>query len=378
MRKDAVEAMLPFLSERYANPSGAHRLARDAHRAMDEARLVMAELLGAEPGEIIFTSGGTEGDNLAVFGRLDNVGGVAVCSAIEHHAVLEPVVSRGGRMVGVDARGCIDMDDLASKLDPQVTLVSVMTANNEIGVIADLNSIAELVRVRAPNAILHTDAVQAFPWLDIAAHCAPADMVTISAHKFGGPKGVGAVVLRDGTDVSPRQIGGGQERERRSGTQNVAGIVAMARAAQSTVDDRIRNLGAVAKRRDRLADGLISCIDGAVETGVVSTGHGPDRSMRTAGICHICIPGIESEALLFLAEQSGVFASAGASCASGAMEPSHVLEAMGVDRDLALGSIRFSIGYETTDDEIDLVLEVIPEAVGKLRRYSGESGGRRI
>jgi cysteine desulfurase len=374
MRPEAVEAMLPFLSEQFANPSGAHRLARQARRAIDEARDEIAELLGVAPGEVVFTGGGTESDNLAVLGAHDSLGGVVVSSAIEHHAVLDAVELRGGRLVGVDPSGVVDLDALGVALDDSVTVVSIMAANNEVGTIQPLGAIAEVVRRQAPRAVLHTDAVQAFSWLDVASLTAPADLVSISAHKFGGPKGVGVLVVRDGTPLAPRVVGGGQERGRRSGTQNVAGIVAMAVAARLTAEHRAATVERVSKLRDRLAEGLLAAIPGVVETGVVRGEAGPDRSNRVAGICHLCIGDVESEALLFLLEEGGVFASAASSCSSGALESSHVLAAMGVPRDLAAGSLRLSLGYASTDADVDRALEVIPPAVERLRLFSTRGG----
>jgi cysteine desulfurase len=369
MRPAAIEAMLPYLSDQFANPSGAHALARQARRAVDDAREVLAEVLGAEAGEIVFTSGGTEADNLAVFGVAGH-DGAAVASAIEHHAVLDPIESLGGRLVAVDARGVIDLDALADALDDEVVLVSVMAANNEVGTVQPLAAVAEVVRARAPRARLHTDAVQAFSWLDVDELTRPADLVSVSAHKFGGPKGVGALVVRDGVDLQPLLLGGGQERERRSGTHNVAGIVAMAAAARLTADERVATVERVAKLRDRLADGLVASIPGAVETAVTSGPGGVDRSHQVASTCHLCIEDIESEALLFLLEGHEVYASAASSCASGAMEPSHVLAAMGVPRERAGGSLRLSLGYQTTDAEIDLALDAVPAAVERLRLFS--------
>ena len=366
MRPEAVEAMLPWLRDHHANPSGAHRLARQARRALDEARDVVAEAIGAEPGEVVFTSGGTEADNLAVLGVHDRRGGVPVASAVEHHAVLDAVQARGGRVVAVDARGVIDVGALAATLDAEVTLVSVMLANNEVGSRQPLDDVAEVVRRVAPTATIHTDAVQAMSWLEVARAAAPADLVSISAHKFGGPKGVGALAVRSGTPLAARQIGGGQERERRSGTPNLAGIVAMATAARLTVDQRAETVERVTIQRDRLADGLRAAIPDAVEVGVVDG----DRRDRVGGICHLCFPGVETEALLFLLEQDEVYASAGSSCASGAMEPSHVLAAMGVPRELAFGALRLSLGWDSTDAEVDLALDVIPAAVSRLRRFS--------
>lgn len=365
MRPEAVEAMLPFLAERFANPSGAHAAARDARRAVDEARDVVAGLLGASPGEVVFTSGGTEADNLAVLGVHDRRGGTVVCGATEHHAVLDPVEARGGRVVPVGADGVVDLGRLAEALDESVTLVSVMAANNEVGTVQPLASVAEVVRERAPAAVVHTDAVQAFCWLDVAAVVAVADLVTISAHKFGGPKGAGALVVRDGVDLAPRVLGGGQERGRRSGTQNVAAIAATGVAATRTAEERGAVVERVGKLRDRLEDGLRASVPDLVVTAA-----GTDR---VPGIAHVCLPGVESEALLYLLEDAGVYASAASSCSSGAMDPSHVLAAMGVPRHLAVGSLRLSLGWASTDADVDLALDAIPPAVHRLRRFSSRS-----
>jgi cysteine desulfurase len=354
---DAIAAMLPFLTERYGNPSGAHAMARDARNAIDDARATLAEALGCAPGEIVFTSGGTEADNAAVFSYADS--GTVVCSAIEHHAVLDPAHRVGGRVIAVGRSGVVELDALRDLLDDSVSLVSVMLANNEIGTIQPLADIAEVVRERAPHAVLHTDAVQAFPWLDVAALAAPADLVSISAHKFGGPKGVGALVVREGVPFTARQVGGGQERERRSGTQNVAGIVAMAEAARITVDERKTVVDRVTPLRDRLAGELLAVVPGTVESG--------DRERKVAGNCHVCFEDIESEALLFLLEEHGIMASAAASCASGAQDPSHVLAALGIPRSLAQGSLRLSLGTTTTTHDVDVALDVIPAAVARLR-----------
>jgi cysteine desulfurase len=313
----------------------------------------------------VFTSGGTEADNLAVLGRHDAGAGTVVCSATEHHAVLDPVERLGGRLVGVDHRGVIDLDRLADVLDESVGLVSIHLVNNEIGVVEPLDAVAGVVRERAPAAALHTDAVQALCWLDLSRAAAPADLVSVSAHKFGGPKGVGALVVRDGTTLSPRVFGGGQERERRSGTQNVAGIVAMGAAARLAADERKADVDRLAALRDRLIDALLDAVPGASETAVVDG----DRSHKVAGNGHLCIDGIESEALLFLLENEGVYASAASSCSSGAQEPSHVLAALGLPRSTALGSLRLSLGHATTDGDIDRAIEVIPRAVERLRLF---------
>lgn len=358
---EAVEAMAPLHRELYANPTGAHRMARDTRRGIDDARDVMAEALGSEPGEIVFTGGGTEGDNMAVVGRHMQVGGVTVCSAIEHHAVLEPVEHLDGRVVAVDAAGVIDLDALAAALDDSVTVVSVMLANNETGMVQPLGQVAEAVRSSAPNAVLHTDAVQAFPWLDVVSLAEDADLISVSAHKFGGPKGVGALVVREGVELSPLMLGGGQERGLRSGTHNAAGIAGMAAAAEVVLKSRAEQVERLAGLRDRLADGILTAVPDTVETG--------ERSGKVAGSAHLCFEDIESEALLFLLEDAGIYASAASSCSSGAQDPSHVLAAMGYDRMLAGGSLRLSLGYETADADIDQALAVIPDAVARLRAY---------
>ncbi len=382
VRPEARDAMLPWLGDRIGNPSGAHRLAREARRALDDARDGFATLTGFEPGDIVFTAGGTEADNLAVLGVLaasaDGDRTVAVCPATEHHAVLEPVEHTGGRVVRVDAAGRVDLDHLAACLGPDVAVVSVMTVNNETGVVADLAAVSDVVRTRAPGAALHTDAVQALTWLDLPAATTGVDLLSLSAHKFGGPQGVGVLAVRPGVPLRPRLLGGGQERDRRSGTQNVAGIVGAAAAAATAAGSRATTVERLGALRDRLADGLAAAIPGLVETGVDAGGR--DRSGRAAGTCHVCIPGVEAEALLVLLERDDVFASAASSCASGAQDPSHVLAAMGIDRDLAAGSLRLSLGWNSTDADVDAALAAVPAAVERLRRHAGAgplaTGGR--
>lgn len=363
VRPAAVKAMLPFLTQHFGNPSGSHAAARRARRAIDDARDTMAQALGCQPGEVVFTGGGTEANNTAIAGVLARRPGVAVCSASEHHAVLHPVEAAGGRTVPVDARGVIDLDALAQALaevrPAGVAVVSVMLVNNEVGTVQPLADVAEVVHEVAPEAVLHTDAVQGFLWLDVAVLAADAPLISVSAHKFGGPQGVGALVVRAGTPLAPLLTGGGQERDRRSGTQNVAGIVGMASAAQAVVDERTALVARVGALRDRLVDGLRAVVPGTFETG--------DRSVKVAGSAHVCFDGIESEALLFLLDQAGLCATAASSCASGALDPSHVLAAMGVPRSQAAGSLRLSLGWSSTDAEVDRALEIVPTAIERLR-----------
>jgi cysteine desulfurase len=356
LRPAVLAAMEPYLTTEFGNPSGAHAMARRAKQAVEEARDDLAEVLDCRPAEVVFTSGGTEADNLAVLGAVGE--GRAVCSAIEHDAVLAAVRHAGGRTFGVTSEGLADLDSLTAELDEFVTVVSLMLVNNEVGTVQPLGEVAEVVRRHAPSAVLHTDAVAAFPWIDVASAAADASLISVSAHKFGGPKGVGALVVRD-VKLAARQVGGGQEQERRSGTLNVAGIVGLAAAARVTADARSATSRRVARLRDRLADRLVEAVDGCRETVA--------RSVRTPGNCHLLFESVENEALLFLLDEAGVCASAGSACASGAIEPSHVLTAMGLSRDEAGSAVRFTLGHTTTDDEIDLAVKVVPDAVARLR-----------
>ncbi len=363
MRPEAVAAMLPYLTERFGNPSGSHAVARAARQALDDARDAVAVALGCQPGEVVFTGGGTESDNLAVMGAHAASGGSVVCSSVEHHAVL--LHSLGGTTIPVDAAGVVDLDALSEALHPGVGVVSVMLANNELGTIQPLADVAALVRRRAPAAVLHTDAVAAVPWLDVATLARPADLVSVSAHKFGGPKGVGVLVVRHGTRLGPLLHGGPQEHGRRPGTHDVAGIVATAAALTAAVAARPAEVPRVRALRDRLADGLRTAVDGLVETAAPAGGTG--RAGKVAGSCHVLVPGVDQEELLLLADDSGVYASAGAACASGALEPSHVLLALGLSVAEARSAVRFSLGTTTTDADIDVALAVIPKVVEQLR-----------
>ena len=369
MRPEAVEAMQPFLSEHFANPSGSHTSARAAKAALEEAREEVAELLGARPTEVVFTGGGSEGDNLAVKGaswaaRDRGDGDGVVVTGIEHKAVLgaaERLESQGFSVarVGAQLGGEVDLGALAGALDTRTVVVSVMTVNNETGVVQPIAAVADLVGELAPRALLHTDAVQAPQWLDLATATAPADLVAISGHKFGGPKGVGALVCRGEPQLVPLVEGGGHELGRRAGTQNVAGIVALAAALRVTHENRERETARIAALRDRLESGLREAVPDLLTNG--------DVALRVAGLLHVAFPGVEAEALLVLLDGAGVEAASGSACSSGAVDPSHVLLAMGVPRERALSSIRLSLGYASTDADVDRALEVIPGAVERLR-----------
>ena len=368
-RPEVVEAMLPWLAEHPGNPSGSHAVARAARRAIDDARDLVAALVGAQPGEVVFTSGGTEADNLAVDGVVRSTGCLPVCSAVEHPAVLAPVADAGGIVVPTDEGGRIDLGALAEVLSSVdgIGLVSVMLANNETGVVNDLESVAALLAEATPDVVLHTDAVQAVAWMDLTEACRSAGLVSLTGHKFGGPKGAGALVVRSGVPLAPVLRGGGQERERRSGTQNVPAIVGLGEAARLVMADRSATLQRVGALRDRLEAGLLAAVSGSHTTVPVGTS-------RTPAVAHLWFDGIESESLLFLMERDGISASAGSSCASGAQEPSHVLAAMGVGRSSALGSLRLSLGHASDDGDVDHALAVIPSAVSRLRRHDPVGG----
>ncbi len=372
MREEAIDAMLPYLREQYANPSGSHRFARQARQAVDESRDRVAAVLGCRPNDVVFTGCGTESDNMAITGAVQRHGGVALCPAVEHHAVLEVVQHHGGVVVDVDSAGRVDLDDLAARLDEivaagrTVSIVSVMAVNNEVGSINDLAAVRRVVGRHAPDAILHTDAVQAASWLDLREVTPHVDLLSLSAHKFGGPKGVGVLVENGGPKVDPLIIGGGQERERRSGTHNTAGIVAAAVALELTDAERDTETARLTVLRDALVDGLQAALDGVHET--------IPRAEKVAGSAHVCIEGIESESLLFLLDEAEVCASAASACASGAMEPSHVLAAMGVPRERALGSLRLTLGHTTTAADVERGISVVTGAVNQLRERSMKVG----
>jgi cysteine desulfurase len=368
LRPEARLALEAALDAGYGNPSGAHALARAGRDALDGARAELAGVVGADPGEVVFTSGGTEADNLAVRGVLAAQGGIAVCTAIEHKAVLEPVRVSGGRIAPVDPRGLVDLDALVDLLDDEVSLVSVGLVNNEVGTVQPLGEVAAIVRERAPRALLHTDAAQALTWLDVAQATAPADLVTLASHKCGGPVGVGALLVRGGVVIAAQQIGGGQERERRSGTQDIASATAFAAAARAACADRPALVERARAWRDELVTAITHEVEGTRESAVPG---GSSRDHLVAGIANVCLPAVDSEALLFLLEHDHrVLASAAASCASGAHEPSHVLAAIGVDRTLAAGSLRLSLGWSTTQDDIDVARRAVPTAVAHLQAHA--------
>lgn len=361
----ARAAMTPYLDDRFGNASSAHAPGREARKGVDEAREQVAAVVGARPDEIVFTSGGTEADNLAIkgaawHGREQGRDGIVV-TAIEHHAVLDPArwLGRQGfrvREVGVDEHGVVRLDALAAAVDDKTALVSVMWANNEVGTI---QPVAEAARIaHEAGARFHTDAVQAVPWLDVDAGA--ADLLTIAAHKHGGPKGVGALVVRRGVKIQPLLHGGGQERDVRSGTYNVAGIVGFGAAASEVAANRDAWSAAVAPLRDHLQERITSVLD-----GVRVNGHPAGRLPNNL---HVCIEGVDGEPLILLLDAAGIAASQGSACSSGAAEPSYVLAALGVPRELAKGTLRLTLGRGTTEADVDRAADAVVDAVKRLRR----------
>ncbi len=372
VRPEAVEAMLPFLGVHHGNPSGAHAAARHARRAVDDARDAVAALVGCAPGEVVFTSGGTESDATALAGVVGARPGAILVGCIDHHAVGDGAVAAarlGGTVhpLAVDERGRVDLDAVAAAVAAAPvapTVASVALANNEVGTVESLDRVADALDRLGPGTALHTDAVQAAPWLDLPAVAARAALVSLSAHKMGGPKGVGALVVREGTPFAALLRGGGQERGRRSGTSNVAGIVGFGVAARLVLEQRAETAARVTAERDRLAAGLHAALDPLVpgfrETVVGADGH---RGHVLAGHLHLCLPGVAADEVLFLLDQEGVAASAASSCASGGTESSHVLRGLGVDEVAARGSLRLTLGWSTTAAEVDHALAAVPRAV---------------
>jgi cysteine desulfurase len=366
MLAEAIDAFVPWLGDAFGNPSGVHSVSRRARQGLEEARDSFAYTIGAKAREIVFTGGGTEAINLALTGVLSNPTDVIAWSGIEHDAVRSLMESlfktgRGESLeLAVDADGVLDLSAAEKSLaaaGAKVRAVCVMAVNNEVGTVQPIEELRALMNRLVPDAVLVVDAVQALAWMDVTPIVAAADLVAFSAHKFGGPKGVGVLMVREGTPIAPLIHGGGQERERRSGTQNVAGIVSMALAAKLCAERR--DNARIAALRDRLVNGLVAAIVGCSETS--------PRAVKVAGNGHVCIEGVVSEELLVVLDQLGICASAGSACASGALHLSPVLMAMGVPVSRSAGALRLTLGATTTDDDIDAALVAIPQAVARLR-----------
>ena len=363
---EVLEEMLPYLTEAYGNPSSIYEPGRRARAAIDAARDLVAEALGCQSRELIFTSGGSESDNLAVRGvamRNQDRGRHLVCSQVEHHAVLHTMqdLERLGFEVTylpVDAEARVAPDSLAAALRDDTILVSVMTGNNEVGTLEPVRELAAITHEKS-SAYFHTDAVQALGRVPVGVDDLGVDLLTISAHKIHGPKGAGCLYVRMGTRIQPLITGGGHERNRRAGTENVAGIVGLAKAVEVAVRDFGRDVDHVAKVRDRLVEGVTGGV-----TGARITGHPTERLPHHASFV---IPGVEGDSLLMLLDREGVYASSGSACTSGSLEPSHVLLAMGFSPQEALGSLRLTVGKRTDEAEVDAAVEIIQTAVTQLR-----------
>src|SRR6195256_4997383 len=369
VREEVFEAMKPFYAPRFGNPSSTHRWGREARAALDEARERVGRCLGARPDEICFTSGGTEGDNLAILGAwraLKEKGRTAVVTTpIEHKAILGAVhqTTREGaeeRMLAMTADGVVDLASFDELVDEAVAICTVMWVNNEIGSIQPVPSLA--AKAKQHGALMHTDAVQAFGKISIDAQKQQFDFLTISGHKFGAPKGIGALFIRRGTSLEPLMHGGTQDRGRRPGTENVAAAVGLARAAELTLSECEAHCARIRKLRDILEAGILARIPDAVIHG-----RGAERG---AHIVNVSVPGTDSEALLMALDLRGIAASGGSACQSGSIEPSHVLRALGVRPDLASAAVRMSLGSLTTDECIDRVIDVFPALVAKARQLA--------
>jgi len=363
---EVVESMKPFWSQWYGNASSMHSFGGQVKNAIDEGRNHVATLLGAKPEDIVFTSGGSESNNLAIRGTLDALDGSKrhlVTTRVEHPAVLSVfrfLAKRGYRIteLPVHADGMLDIDALNQSLTPDTALVSIMWANNETGVVFPLKEITQIVKNR--GAVFHVDAVQAAGKIPINMDSIPIDLLSISSHKFHGPKGIGALYVRKGTKLIPQIIGGHHEANRRAGTENVPGIVGIGKAAELALDHFSHETDNVAVLRDRLERGIMeNCKDVLV--------NGTNRLPNTS---NVSFRFVEGESILMLLDELGISASSGSACASGSLQPSHVLRAMGVPFTSAHGSIRYSLSRYTTKEEIDFVIQHMPPIIDRLRELS--------
>ena len=368
MSRTAIDAMLPYLETHYGNPSSLYSIGQEAAEALLAARETVAGCLGCEPREITFTSGGSEADNQAIMTAAAigarNGKKHIISTAFEHHAVLHTLnkLARQGydiTLLDVHENGIVTPEQVAEAIREDTCLVTIMYANNEIGSIQPIPEIGKVCREK--GVLFHTDAVQAAGHLAIDVKAQNIDMLSLSGHKFHGPKGVGALYCRKGIPLTNLIEGGAQERGKRAGTENVAGIVSMAAALKEACDNLDETAPRVAAMRDRLIDGLLQ-IPHSVLNG--------DRTNRLPGNVNICFEGIEGESLLLMLDDEGVCASSGSACTSGSLDPSHVLLAIGRPHEIAHGSLRLSLCDTNTDEEIDHILEVVPRVVSHLRSFS--------
>ncbi len=378
VRPEVVRAMMPFFSDYFGNASSIYELAQQSRGSVDDARRAVARSLGCRASEIVFTSGGTESDNAALKGvafALRNVGNHIITTAIEHHAVLHAChqLEQFGfeiTYLPVDEYGLVEPDDVATAVTGRTILVSVMMANNEIGTIQPISEIASTVARAAERfgrkIYMHTDAVQAVGAIEVNTRRLGVDLLSLSAHKLGGPKGVGALYIRRGTPFEPLIMGGGQERDRRSGTENVPGIVGLAEAMRLADAEREQASSHIMKLRDRLIHGIQERME-----GVRLNGH---PAKRLPNNVNVSFENVEGEPILLGLDFAGICASSGSACSSASLEPSHVLTAIGLPADLAQGSLRITVGKDNTDEEVDYLLETLADLVNRLRAMPSLSG----
>jgi cysteine desulfurase len=370
VRAEVRAAMEPFYGPKFGNPSSMHRWGREARAALDEARERVAATLGASPDEIVFTSGGTECDNLAILGswRLLREKGkrAVVTTPIEHKAILAAMhqahhEGAEERLLAVDGSGVVRDESFDALVRDDVAICSVMWVNNEIGTVQPIAKLAE--RAKSRGVLFHTDAVQAFGHIPVSASTTPFDILSLSGHKIGAPKGIGAIYIRRGTFVEPLQFGGSQNRGVRPGTENVAAAVGLARAAELAVEELDTEMPKIQAMRDELQRELETRIPDAV---VHASG-----ASRAPHILNISVPGTDSESMLMALDMSGVACSSGSACQSGSVDPSHVLEAIGVPRELAIAAVRMSLGSLTTPACVERVVQLFPALISKARRLAG-------
>lgn len=360
-----AEAMRPYFAERFGNAGSVHVYGQTARAALTQARAAVASLIGATPAEIVFTSGATEANNAAILGAVWAHGGPSahvITSATEHHAVLEPCrwLERRGvtvTVLPVDRDGLVDPEAVRRAIRPDTVLISIMHSNNEIGVIAPIAEIAAVAREH--GVLMHSDATQSAGIVPLDVQALGVDLLSLSAHKRYGPKGVGALYVRSGVGIEPLLRGGSQERGLRGGTENVPAVVGFGAAARVAAESMAEEAARIAALRDRLVAGLAGL------EGVALNGH---ARMRLPGIVSVSFSGVDSESLLLALDLEGIAASSGSACTSGSLEPSHVIAALGLPEDLAGGTLRFSLGRWTTAEEIDRVLDVLPPVLARLRR----------
>lgn len=368
VRNEVFEEIKPYFSSFFGNPSSIYQLGQEAKQAIETARQTVARVLGGRTDEIFFTSCGSESDNWALRGvaeALQQKGNHIITTKIEHHAVLHTAqyLERHGFTVtylDVDQDGLISLEELEKAITPKTILISVMAANNEIGTLQPLKEIGAIAKRH--GVLFHTDAVQAVGHVPLDVEEMQIDLLSLSGHKLGAPKGIGALYIRKGTPIHPFLLGGGQEKKQRAGTENVASIVGLAKAMALAAEEMEEETARLTALREKLINGLLEKIPHSQVNG--------HRTKRLPGNCNLSFAFVEGESILMLLDAAGIAASSGSACTSGSLDPSHVLLALGLSHELAHGSVRFTLGLGTTEEEVDYVLEVLPDIVARLREMS--------